>query len=116
VLHPPEVLHRGAVTAARLHTSVLELAAASIHRGADLRRGGVVTAALSEETAARMRVRVLEMEQELIAMAAADAGPRNRVFLATLQFFPCSESTDSVDGDEEPGAAPGHRPGDHRPR
>lgn len=116
VIQPPDLRRRAAVAAAELHEAVLELAAASLHRGDDVRRGGVVTAALSEETAARMRVRVLEMEQELVAMAAEDAGPRNRVFVATLQLFPCTEFTESVDGDEEPGTATGHRPGDHRPR
>jgi uncharacterized protein (TIGR02147 family) len=116
VLHPPDLRRRAAVEAATLHESALSLAAASIHRRHTERRGGVVTMALSEPVVARMLIRVREMEQELVAMAAHDPGPRNRVFIATLQLFPCSEFTDSVDVDEEPRAASGHGPGDDRPR
>jgi uncharacterized protein (TIGR02147 family) len=100
VLQPPTLRKRAALAAAALHHDVADLSKEAYHRPATERRGAVVTMALSEETAARLLLRVEQMGQELVAIAAGDAGPRNRVFVATLQVFPCSEFTDSADVDQ----------------
>lgn len=100
VLMPPDLRRRAAVAVASLHEAVLGLAGASLHRRPTERRGGVVTMALSEAGVERLLLRFREIEQEVVALAAADPGPKTRVYLATVQLFPCSEATDSVDVEE----------------
>lgn len=94
LLQPSEVHHRAGAAAAALHEVVLGLAAQSLPGPPDERRGAVITMALSEDTARRMLARLREMEQELVALAAHDPGPKTRVFFVTTQLFPCSDFTD----------------------
>jgi uncharacterized protein (TIGR02147 family) len=62
-----------------------------------------VTVAISEEHYARMVARLRDLERELVVLADADPGVRNRVYHLGIQWFPMS---DYADADAEPDAEP----------
>jgi uncharacterized protein (TIGR02147 family) len=54
-----------------------------------------VMAAISEQHYERIASRLADLEREIVAVAAEDPGPPNRVFHLGIQFFPVSEYSDA---------------------
>jgi uncharacterized protein (TIGR02147 family) len=84
-----------------VQASLLSHALEALHTADADRHTGGIDVALSEAHHAAVVERVRAFEQELVALAARDPGPRTRVYRVQLQAFPLSLATDA-----EPPALP----------